>query len=77
MEMIGEGAAQGLIFAGGEGGGDGAGVSGILHGVKAIDAGRKESASFGCGDFEIGDEKDEVQLRGDGEHLALESRGQR
>src|SRR5688572_15870648 len=73
VKMIGEGAAQRLIFAGGKSGGDGAGVSGILDRLETIDARWKEAACFGRRDFEIGDEKDEMQLGGDGKHPGLEA----
>ena len=58
--MIGEGAAKLFVFARGKGGGDGAGVSGVLHGVEAIDPGGQETARVAGGDFEIRDQKDEM-----------------
>ena len=73
MEMIGKGAAQGLIFPRSEGCGDGAGVSGIFDRLQTIDAGRKKPPRVVRGDFEIRDQQDEMQLSGDGEHLALEA----
>ena len=73
MEMIGESAAKRLIFPGSESGGDGAGVSGLLHGVETFDSRRQKGAGFRSRDFEIGNEKDEVQLGGNSKHLAVEA----
>ena len=71
MEVIRESAAERLVFARGERRGDGAGVSRILHRLQAIDPGRKKPARFGGGDFEIGHEKDEMELRRNSKHLAV------
>ena len=73
MKMINESAAQRLIFPRSEGRGNGASVSAIFHGVQSIDARREETPGVFGGDLEIRNKKREMQLAGDGEHLALET----
>src|ERR1041385_1422135 len=62
-----------MVFAGSEGGGNGAGVPRIFYGLQAIDSRRKQGALFGGRDFKIRKEQDEVQLSGDGKHLPFEA----
>jgi len=69
VEMVAESAAEILIFAGSERGGDGAGVPGILDSFETVDPRRQESARFRGRDFEVRDQKDEMKAGGDGEHL--------
>ena len=71
--IVGEGASERRVFAGRERGGDRTGVARIFDGVQPIDSGRQKSAGFLSRDFEIGNEKDEIQLRADGKHLTLEA----
>ena len=73
MKIVGEGASERRVFAGRERGGDRAGVAGIFDGLQPIDSGRKKSAGFRSRDFEMGNEKNEMQLCADGKHLALEA----
>jgi hypothetical protein len=73
VEMIRESAAERLVFARSKRSSDGAGVPRILHRLQTIDPGGKEPARFFRGDFEIGHKKNEMELRGNGKHLAVTS----
>src|SRR5476649_1347820 len=71
VQMIGESATEFFVFARGECGGDGAGVLAVFHGLQAIDTGWQEPARLLGGNFEIRDQQNEVELRGNGEALPL------
>ncbi|HEY2139939.1 MAG TPA: hypothetical protein VGH00_07660, partial [Chthoniobacterales bacterium] len=73
VKTISESAAEQLVFARGKGGGDCACVTRIFDSVQSIDAGRKQPARFGGGNFKVGHEEHEMELCGNGKHLALDS----
>ena len=60
MQMIGESALELFVFAGGKGGGDGAGIPAVFHRVEAIDPGGQETACVVGGDFEIRNQEHKV-----------------
>ena len=71
VQPIDEGAAQFLVFAGGESCCNRARVPAIFHRVQAIDPGRQNTPRMFRGDLEIRNQENEVQLRRDGEPLPL------
>ena len=69
VQMIDQGAAQLLVIAARERGGDGAGVAAGLDRAQAIDLVRQDPARFRCLDFEGRDEQDKTKPRIDRELL--------
>lgn len=67
MDTIGEGAAEGIDVAHGEGGGDEGGAAEVVEGVLFGEGIRDQSAGGFGGDFEGGDEGDEAEGSGNGQ----------